>query len=139
MALANLTMSEQKKKLPDIKREKVAEEVTSEFQVEDSKGKLHDAKEVTYTEKEIDSVHLVKIAPMYYFCTDNNKVLMIPFSIQFSATEFLRNTAGAAIALEKFLEEHFKKNPPPTEIKKQEEKPSQNEQWEDPDTDLSKN
>lgn len=99
--------------LPEVKRELVGEEkVGDEFEIKDSKGKGHKAQEVSRTEREIDSVHLVKIAPMYYFCTDNNKILMIPFSIQFSATEVLKHAAGLAQNLEKVL----------TEIQQQEEK-----------------
>lgn len=93
-------------KLPEIKREIVSEEaVGEEFEIKDSKGKAHKAQEVSRTEKEIDSKNLVKIAPMFYFCKDNNKVLLIPFSIQFSATEILKLVAGLATNLEKQLQE----------------------------------
>jgi hypothetical protein len=91
--------------LPGIKRELVSEQaVGPEFEIKDSKGKAHKAQEVTRTEKEIDSRNLVKIAPMFYFCKDNNKVLLIPFSIQFSATEILKLVAGLATNLEKELQ-----------------------------------
>lgn len=93
-----------KDKLPEIKRETIGEEKVTEFKITDSKGKEHDAKHVEKTEKEIDSTNLVKIAPMFYFCPDNNKVLLIPFSIQFSATEILQLVAKLAHNLNKELE-----------------------------------
>lgn len=92
------------KKLPEIKREVIGEEKVTEIKITDSKGKEHDAKHVERTEKEIDSTHLVKIAPMFYFCPDNNKVILIPLSIQFSATEILQLVAKLAHNLNKELE-----------------------------------
>lgn len=92
-----------KQELPEIKRERVSgTEHTAEFE-EQVNGKKVPMKEVSFTEKEIDSVHLTKIAPMFYFCTDNNKVLMIPFSMQFSPTEILKLAAGLAHNLERML------------------------------------
>ncbi len=97
------------KKYPGVKREIVSEQVKGEYEISDSKGKKHPVKEVETTEKEIDSVHLVKIAPMFYFCTDNYKVLMIPFSIQFSVTEILQLCAKIAHGLEKMVSDVEKK------------------------------
>lgn len=55
-------------------------------------------------EKEIDIVHLKKIAPMWFYCSDNNKVVMVPFSIQFSMADFFKHCAEAATNMEKELE-----------------------------------
>lgn len=103
-------MSDDTQKLPGIKRERVGESKVREFEQEVD-GKTAPMKEETFTEKEIDSVHLVKIAPMFYFCTDNNKVLMIPFSVQFSPTEILKLAAGLAHNLEKMLKPDGDKTP----------------------------
>lgn len=92
-------------KYPSVKREIVDERVRGEYEIKDSKGKKHPVKEVERSEREIDSVHLVKIAPMFYLCTDNYKVLMIPFSIQFSVTEVLQLCAKIATNLEKLLDD----------------------------------
>lgn len=92
-------------KLPEIKHERVSDETIEKIKITDDKGKKHDAKSVSFTEKEIDSVHLTKISPLFYFCPDNNKVLLIPFSIQFSPTEILKLAAGLAHNLEKALKE----------------------------------
>lgn len=91
--------------LPGVKREKVpGTEFEREFEQEVD-GKKVPMKEVGFAEKEIDSVHLVKIAPMFYFCPDNRKILLVPFSIQFSPTEILKLAAGLAHNLEKMLQE----------------------------------
>jgi len=88
------------KHLPEIKRKKVeGTEHDREF-TETVDGKEVPMKEVSFTEEEIENVHLVKIAPMFYYCTDNNRILMIPFSIQFSVVQFLQLAASMATNLE---------------------------------------
>lgn len=89
--------------LPDIKREVVGTPTVKESTVKDSKGKDQPIKEVSTTEREIPNTHLTQIAPMFYYCTDNNKILMIPFSIQFSVTDFLKLAATMSRNLEKLL------------------------------------
>lgn len=94
-------------KLPKIKHERVTGTTkVEELDVTDREtGKTYPIKQESFTEKEIDNTHLVKIAPMFYYCTDNNKVLMIPFSIQFSVLEVLKMAGGIATNLENFLKE----------------------------------
>jgi hypothetical protein len=95
---------------PEIKRERLPGDKVTKFKIKDSKGKKHAAKHVQFTEKEIDSVHLVKIAPMFFYCTDNNKILMIPFSIQFSVAETIKMAAQLAQNIKNFLEKEETKN-----------------------------
>lgn len=109
------------KALPGIKYERLPGTREEDIEVTDDKGKKHKGKEVHFTEKEIDAVHLKKIGPMFYFCTDNNKVFLIPFSIQFSATDVLNLMAKVAHNLEAELkkvmakDEEAKKNTPKKE------------------------
>lgn len=94
------------KKLPGeeerfpILHKKVTDTTKKQVRIKDDQGRHHNATEESFTEAEIDNTHLVKIAPMFYFCPDNNRVLMIPFSIQFSVLEMLKLAAGMAINLE---------------------------------------
>lgn len=88
------------KNLPEIKRERIPGSKRVEEFTENINGKEVPMKKKSYVEKEIDNVHLVKIAPMFYYCTDNNRILMIPFSIQFSVVEFLQLAASMATNLE---------------------------------------
>lgn len=96
-------MSINPKDLPEVKREKINTVKREEFEVTDDKGKKHEVGQESFTEKEIDSVHLIKIAPMFYFCTDNNKIFMIPFTVQFSAAEFMQQIARMSYGLEGML------------------------------------
>ncbi len=91
------------KDLPQVKHERVPGTKVDMVKIRDSKGKEHDAREETFAEKEIPNTHLVQIAPMFYYCTDNNKVLMIPFSIQFTIFEFLKQAASMSIGMEDVL------------------------------------
>lgn len=97
------------KKMPEIKRERVSGEKVERFKIKDSKGVDHDAKKVSFTEKEIENTHLVKIAPLFYYCTDNNKVLMVPFTLQFSVEEVLRLCAGIATNIGSLMNKKSKK------------------------------
>lgn len=106
------------KNLPEIKRERVPGTKVDMIKLTDSKGKQHDAREESFSEKEIPNTHLTQIAPMFYYCTDNNKILMIPFSIQFSVFEFLQLAAKMSGNLEDMLE----KMKAEAEAKKQEAK-----------------
>lgn len=101
------------KKQPGIKYERVTDVKTREVTLPNGEKVL----EESFAEKEIDATNLVKIAPLYYFCPDNNKVYMIPFSIQFSITEFLQQCAQSATKLEKFLETIPQKEEPSNEQK----------------------
>ena len=89
--------------LPEIKRERLPGTKVDMFKIKDEKGKEHDAREETFAEKEIESVHLTKIAPMFYFCKDNNKILMIPFTMQFTTYEFLQLAAKMSGSLQDIL------------------------------------
>ncbi len=89
--------------LPEIKVERLPGTKVDMFKIKGKNGKEHEARQETFTEKEIPNTHLTQIAPMFYYCTDNNKILMIPFSIQFSVTEFLKLAASMARNLEKLL------------------------------------
>lgn len=91
--------------MPGIKREMISKKVKSEFTIKDSKGKEHPVREVEEIEKEIEARQLIKIAPLFYFCPDNYKVYLIPFTIQFSMTEILQLCAKIATNLEKMAEE----------------------------------
>lgn len=91
--------------MPGIRREMISKKVKSQFKIKDSKGKEHDVKEVEEIEKEIEARQLIKIAPLFYFCPDNYKVYLIPFTIQFSMTEILQLCAKIATNLEKMAEE----------------------------------
>lgn len=94
-----------KHSLPDIKYEKVGKSNIKEVELPNGQK----TQEETFTEKEIEVKNLVKIAPLYFFCPDNNKVLMIPFSIQFSVHEFLKSCATAATSMEDILDSIEKK------------------------------
>lgn len=108
--------------LPEIKREKVkGTEKTSVFS-ETIAGKKHNLKETTFYEKEIEAKHLIKIAPLYYFCPDNNKVYMVPLSIQFSAKEFMESLAKASTGLANILSELEQNTPAPVNVKGSNEK-----------------
>ena len=91
--------------MPGIKREVVSKKVTGKFKFKDSKGKEHDAEEVTTVEKEIEATTLIKIAPLFYFSPENYRVYLIPFTIQFSMTEILQLCAKIATNLERLAEE----------------------------------
>lgn len=93
-------------KLPKIKYERVPGTTKiEELDATDKEtGKTYPIKQENFTEKEIEDTHLVKIAPMTYFCTDNNKVLWIPFSIKFSVLEFLQQTAKMSTNLQALID-----------------------------------
>lgn len=104
------------KDLPQVKHERLPGTKVDMVKLTDSKGKEHDAREESFTEKEIPNTHLTQIAPMFYFCTDNNKILMIPFSVQFTTYEFLQLAAKMSGSLQDILQKM-------DEAKKPEEKP----------------
>jgi hypothetical protein len=91
------------KELPQVKHERIPGTKVETVKITDSQGKEHNAREETYTEKEIPNTHLTQIAPMFYYCTDNNKILMIPFSVQFTVFEFLKLAATMSGNLEEML------------------------------------
>lgn len=92
-----------KDELPKVKHERLPGTKVDMIKLTDSKGKAHDAREETFTEREIPNTHLTQIAPMFYYCTDNNKILMIPFSIQFTVFEFLQLAATMSGNLEAMI------------------------------------
>jgi len=95
---------------PDILRQQVTETVVQESEITDTEtGKTHKVREEGYSEAEIESTHLVKIAPLLYYCPDNRKVLLIPFSIPFSLLEALKFFAQAAHNIEVQIKEENKK------------------------------
>lgn len=103
------------KNLPQVKRERIPGTKVDMIKIKDSKGKEHDAREESYSEKEIPNTHLTQIAPMFYYCTDNNKILMIPFSIQFTVYEFLKQAATMSHNMEAILKDLQAKNPENTD------------------------
>lgn len=98
------------KDLPQVKRERIPGTKVDMIKIKDSKGKEHDAREESFSEKEIPNTHLTQIAPMFYYCTDNNKILMIPFSIQFTVYEFLKQAATMSHNMEAILKDLQQKN-----------------------------
>lgn len=111
------------KDLPQVKHERLPGTKVDMVKLTDSKGKQHDAREESFTEKEIPNTHLTQIAPMFYYCTDNNKILMIPFSVQFTVFEFLQLAAKMSGSLQDMLStiEEAKKKAQP-EVKTEEKK-----------------
>ena len=97
---------------PQVKRERLPGTKVDMVTLTDSKGKKHAGREETFTEKEIPNTHLIQIAPMYYYCTDNNKILMIPFSIQFTIYEFLKQAATMSHNMEALIKDLEQKNQP---------------------------
>ncbi len=89
--------------MPEVKREKVSTESVRKFKVTGSGGKQHEVQEEAFTEKEIEAVNLVKLAPLFYFCPDNNKIYNIPFSIQFTILEFSQLAAKMSFNLQELL------------------------------------
>lgn len=95
---------------PEILRQQVTETRIEESEITDTEtGKTHKVREEGYTEAEIESKNLVKIAPLLYYCPDNRKVLLIPFSIPFSLLEALKFFAEAAHNIEVQIKEENKK------------------------------
>lgn len=94
-------------KLPKIKYDRVEGSTkVEELNVTDKEsGKKYPIKQENFTETEIEDTHLIKIAPLTYFCTDNNKVLWIPFSIKFSVLEFLQQTAKMSTNLQALIDQ----------------------------------
>lgn len=96
--------------VPDILRERVTDTIVEESEITDTQtGKTHGVREEGYSEAEIESKHLVKIAPLLYYCPDNRKVLLIPFSIPFSLLEALKFFAEAAHNIEIQIKDENKK------------------------------
>lgn len=92
-----------------VKREEISRTPFTE-KIKDAKGKTQKFEGANIHEVEIDSVHLVKIAPMTFLCTDNNKILMIPFTIQFTQEQYLEHIATQSSALQRFYEEQEEAN-----------------------------
>lgn len=94
---------------PKIKRRRMPGTTKEHIKIKDSKGKTHRAKVKRYTEAEIEDKTLHKIAPMYFFSEESNKVLMIPFSIKMTPEEFTKQTAAQAVNFQKVIERINKK------------------------------
>lgn len=107
-------------KLPKIKYDRVEGTTkVEEMDVTDKDtGKTYPIKQENFVESEIEDTHLIKIAPLTYFCTDNNKVLWIPFSIKFSVIEFLQQTAKMSINLQTLIDKLQEEANKKTEEKK---------------------
>lgn len=86
-----------------VKYQQVDDTKEEEISVTDEHGTEHKAKVKSFTEAEMEDLHLVKIAPMYYFSEESRKVIMIPFSLKMTVEEFLRQTAAQAINFEKVI------------------------------------
>jgi hypothetical protein len=90
----------------EIKRRQIGKAKEEPVEVISEKdGKKHKGTLKTFTEAEMEDLHLRKICPFYYFSEDSNKVLMIPFSLKMSVEEFLRQTAAQAVNFEKVIAE----------------------------------
>lgn len=89
------------KNIPDPKYDRVSDSKISEETLPDGTP----IQTESFTEAEIEVKNLIKIAPLYFYCPDNDKILMIPFSIQFTMTEFLQNIAKAAGKTEEILQQ----------------------------------
>lgn len=73
--------------------------------IKDSKGKEHDASYQQYTEKMPDNKHLVKFAPKFYYCPDNNMVFEVVLSVQYTWQQFLEQTAKQAVNVDQVIKE----------------------------------
>ena len=101
-------------KAKETKREVISETPWKEkmkYKGADGKMKKKTVEGKDTIESEIETVHLVKIAPMVFLCIDNNKIVMIPFSIQFSQKEYLEHIAKQSVALQTY----YKTNEPEAE------------------------
>lgn len=76
--------------------------------IKDSKGKEHDASYQQYTEKMPDNKHLVKFAPKFYYCPDNNMVFEVILSVQYTWQQFLEQTAKQAVNVDEVIKEGHK-------------------------------
>lgn len=92
------------KNIPKIKRERVGKGRKFKEKVVDSSGKERTLKGEQFAEKEIEDRRLIKIAPFYWFSLDSHKVLMIPFSMQFSPEMFIEQTGKQAVNFQKIIE-----------------------------------
>lgn len=92
-----------KKKQLEVKRERVSEGHVDIDTVKDSKGNEHQVKTETFTEKEIEDRRLVKIAPMFFLSLDSHKILMIPFSVQFTPEEYAKQVGKMAVNFQAIL------------------------------------
>ena len=55
----------------------------------------------TYSEREIEDIHLTKIAPMVFVSEESNNVLMVPFTIKYTPQEFADWLAKCSLQLYK--------------------------------------
>lgn len=102
---------QQKHALPQIKHERIPGTTkTKKFTETDPKtGKKYKFKEERFVEKEIEAKTLIKIAPMFFICPDNNKVYMVPLTVQMSVMEALEMGAGVAKGVNDYLTAHDEK------------------------------
>jgi len=56
---------------------------------------------VSYEYKQCEHLHLRKIAPMWFYCTDCGRVFYFMFSIQYSFEEAVKYWAGVIESLDK--------------------------------------
>ena len=69
-------------------------------------------KTITYTSKDCDHDHLIKVAPMWYICKNCPKIFMVPFSLQFTYEDAIKHLAKVAIGIkerEKLIKANEKK------------------------------
>lgn len=98
---------EKNKKIGDkfqVKRQQVTPNKDIPTTIKGADGRDHKATERQFTEAEVDDTHLVKIAPMFYFSPDSNRILLIPFSIKFTVFEILQLCARVAHNIETQLD-----------------------------------
>lgn len=53
----------------------------------------------TYSEREVEDIHLTKIAPMAFVSEESNMVLLVPFTIKYTPQEFAEWLAKCSTAL----------------------------------------
>lgn len=102
-------------------RERAADTTINVDKVVDSKGVEHEVKTETFSEREVEDRRLVKIAPMFFFSLDSHKILMIPFSIQFTPEKYAEQVGKMAVNFQTLLKRiekgEFNFNKPDTESK----------------------
>lgn len=102
--MTDKSKKDQSKVVPQVKYRQVSPLTKKFIRFKNSEGKKMKAKVKSFSEAEIEDVHLIKIAPMFYFSLDSNKVLMIPFSIKFTPEEFLKQTGAQAVNFKEIIE-----------------------------------
>jgi len=102
--MTDKSKKDQSKFAPQVKYRQVSPLTKKFIRFKNSEGKKMKAKVKSFTEAEIEDVHLIKIAPMFYFSLDSNKILMIPFSVKFTPEEYLKQTGAQAVNFKELVD-----------------------------------